>query len=224
MKDFICEVSGLKFLIKNSNDHVQKRLVKHNSIYEEYILKHLERYMPKNLVIIDAGAHIGTHSLFWAKYTQAKSIWAFEPQKDIFQILQKNIEINGFENIIHAFNIGLSDKDGKASISATVPNISALTQIKEDANGDIELKSLDTFDFKNEKIDFIKIDTERHEFLILKGGKDLIQKYRPRLLVETSYETDKEVVELIKSYNYKEVAMFPDEYIPFFYNRFFVPN
>ena len=60
--------------------------------------------------------------------------------------------------------------------------------------------------------------------LILKGGKNLINKDRPRILVETSYDTDKEVVDLIVSYNYKEVAMFPDEYVPFFYNRFFVPQ
>lgn len=224
MNEFVCIVRGFKFLIKNPEDHVQRRLVHDRDLYEEPILKDLNQYIPENPVIIDAGAHVGTHSLFWARYKNAKSIYAFEPQADIFDILKTNIELNNYQNIIHPFNIGLSNISGKARISATVQNISALTQIKEDETGDITVESIDNFDFNGEKIDFIKIDTERHEFKILQGAKNLIKKDKPVIFVETSYDTDEEVIDLMKSYNYHEIKMYRDEYMPIFFNRLFFPD
>ncbi len=220
----IREFAGIKFLITNPNDYVQKLMLSQNALYEEKILEHLCRYMPENLSIVDAGAHIGTHSLYWAKYAKAKNIWAFEPQKDVFETLKKNIELNGYSDVIHPCNMGLSKKPGKASIAFSLPNMSALTQIEQTEDGDIELESLDTFDFKGEKIDFIKIDTERHEILILKGAKKLIERDRPRVFVEISCATRGTVRDIMESYNYKEVAMFPDETVPFFENLFFVPR
>ena len=224
MSDNIISVSCLKFLIRNPEDHVQRRLVMNHDLYEEGILRDLNMYLPEHATMIDAGAHIGTHSLFWAKYAKAKSIYAFEPLKDIYELLKNNIEINDFEDVIHPVNMGLSEKPGKAVISATVPNITALTQLKDDKKGNIPLESIDHFNFNGEKIDFIKIDTERHELLILKGAKKTINKDKPIVFVETSYETDKEVIDLMTSYKYHEVRMYRDEYVPFFYNRLFFPD
>lgn len=218
----IYNISGLKFLIADPNDHVQSRLIRGGEIYEEKILRDLNQYIPANPVIIDAGAHVGTHSLFWAKYANAKSIYSFEPLPQIFKVLTKNIELNGYEDIIHPQNMGLSSKPGKGSIKATVPNITALTQIKQDEGGDITLGSIDTFDFNGEKIDFIKIDTERHEQLILQGAENLIKRDKPVMFIETSYDTDQEVIDIMTSYNYKEIKMYHDEYCPWFYNRLFV--
>ena len=48
---------------------------------------------------------------------------------------------------------------------------------------DVVTKKLDNFNFTN-KISFIKIDVEGHEIEVIEGGKLMIKKNKPVLLVE----------------------------------------
>ena len=63
---------------------------------------------------------------------------------------------------------------------------------------------LDSFDFK-EKIGFIKIDVEGHEFKVLEGSKKLLEKDKPVLLIEIDkYHSSKvkETFIYLKELNY----------------------
>jgi hypothetical protein len=49
---------------------------------------------------------------------------------------------------------------------------------------------------QDDRVAFINIDAEGHEFAVLRGGEGLIASHRPVLLVEIEYRHGSEVLEL----------------------------
>ena len=64
----------------------------------------------KSPIIFDVGAHIGSFTLYAKSIFPASSIYAFEPNKENFHLLEKNIKDNNFNNI-HIFNNAISNKN-----------------------------------------------------------------------------------------------------------------
>src|ERR1700730_11531990 len=51
-------------------------------------------------VVIDVGANIGTHTLPLARLVGASgTVYAYEPQRMIYEILRKNVEVNDLPNV-----------------------------------------------------------------------------------------------------------------------------
>lgn len=66
-------------------------------------------------VILDIGANIGNHSLFFCNEYKAKKVYCFEPMEKTFSILKKNIEINQLQEKVILNKFGLGNRDGRAS-------------------------------------------------------------------------------------------------------------
>ncbi len=79
-------------------------------MYQGPLHKHtIVEYLPRNPIIVEAGAHIGRDTVKLAKLWPAATIYAFEPVTDIYQQLIKNTY--GYSNI-HCHNIALSNHTG----------------------------------------------------------------------------------------------------------------
>jgi FkbM family methyltransferase len=170
-------------------DLIQDIIVNSHNFYEHDTLIKLREYIPKNAVILDIGANIGNHSVFWAA-EGAEKIHSFEPIKQTFGILCKNIEINGFNKIITPHNIGLGDKSSGGEIMRSLAVNIGGTQIRsiEESNQySLRIDRLDDMDLSLDKIDFIKIDVENFELKTLAGMKKTLEKYKPIVFIE-SYE------------------------------------
>ena len=80
----------------------------------------------------------------------------------------------------------------------------------------IKTKKLDDIELKNE-IGFIKIDVEGHEKNVIMGGKSLIYKNKPVMLVEIEKRhTNKPIIEtinFIKELNYECFYLLEDKLI-----------
>lgn len=175
-------------------DFVQRAVVNREDYFERDILDSLQRYIPSEAVILDIGANIGNHSLYFCKKCKAKRIIAFEPVKETYAILKRNIELNGLDGIITACNFGLSNENMSAEIKKyTMSNIGA-TSIEKKADGTLRVMRLDDYDFSQiQQIDFMKIDVEGHEILALEGAKETIKKYSPVIFIET-FDNNKDTV------------------------------
>ena len=67
----VVEHDGVKTAITGyRGDYITKRL-KLGRFYEIEMLTHLQKVIPQGSTIIDAGAFIGNHSLFFAKHCKA---------------------------------------------------------------------------------------------------------------------------------------------------------
>ena len=160
--------------------------------------------MKKNLVIVDAGANIGNHTIFFAKFLDAKRVYAFEPQKYVFEILSKNIKLNNLENKVKLYNIGLGEKRSKGSLIVVDENNLGGSKLNLNSEGEIEVMPLDDILFnKEDKVDLIKIDVEGMELDVLKGAKKILSEYHPDLYIEASTESQfLSISQYLSNYNY----------------------
>ena len=136
----------------------------------------LYQYVKDNPIrkIIDVGAWWGPWSLWW--HDKVESVEIFEPNKDILPKLENNL--GKFKNCkIH--HTALGDRQG--SVSMQCGDHSGTFHVT-DQNGDIEIKTLDSFYFDN--VDIIKIDAEGYELPVLEGAKETILRNRPWIQVE----------------------------------------
>lgn len=140
-------------------------------------LKIIQNFIKPQDVVFDVGANIGEWSQSVLQSISNCKIFTFEPIIFTFDILKKNVIGS---NILHN-NLALSDTAGVKTIRY-FPQASALTSfnyrpILEETNHlnpiilKINAETIDNFCKKNKlgKINFLKIDTEGHEFSVLKG-------------------------------------------------------
>ncbi len=204
--------NGIKFYVPHfPYDSIQKIIVFYNDFFEINILKSLDKYIPKNAVILDIGSNIGNHSVYWAA-RGAKSIHSFEPMLQTYNNLQKNIEINAMEKIIKPYNLGLGDTKVSGEVAKNLRNNIGATQIKEsEVSGPFSLKidRLDDIDLKEEKIDFVKIDVECFEPKTLAGSLETLKKYRPIVFIEVFKKNRRFVNRFFKELGYKKPKRFP---------------
>jgi FkbM family methyltransferase len=66
-------------------------------------------------VVIDIGAHVGLVSLSLAKTFPFITVYALEPERERFECLQRNIELNGVTNVI-ALNKAIAGTRGAATL------------------------------------------------------------------------------------------------------------
>lgn len=180
-------------------------------VWNRDILEILFNNIPNNKDILDIGAHIGTHSIPYAQFiNNNNTVYSFEPQKPIFDLLLKNMNINHITNM-RCFHNAMGHLDEKlVSLTNTVTDgISKNKPLDYNSSKKINyggiclgkdgntviMKTIDSFQFKN--VGFIKIDVEGSEKLVLYGAKNTIKKHRPYILFETKKELSKEMIEML---------------------------
>lgn len=147
----------------------------------------------KGGTFIDIGANIGVMSL--AGSTLFDRVISFEPTPSTYERLKNNIALSGVSNV-KAEKIALSEKNGTAvfyesTVHIGMNTLSQLPDIPQNKNEwraiSVETATLDEYVKKNGITDvrFIKIDVEQHEPEVLKGAAEVLEKYKPALLVET---------------------------------------
>ncbi len=143
--------------------------------YQEIFIDRIYEYISKseNPIIIDCGANMGLSVLFFAKQNPNATIIAFEPEEPIYEILKKNINNYKLENVtVHKKAVWhkettlefFTDKGMGGSITNVYTN-QVPTVIET-----IVLK-----DFLHQKIDFLKMDIEGAEYIVLKSCGSLLQ-------------------------------------------------
>lgn len=141
--------------------------------HHQGFLKTLEPFLKGN--VIDIGANIGTHSIFYA--ARASKLYCFEPNPLAFECLQHNLKDTSAE----LFNIALAKDYGTIDLISQNQNYgSAFTQ----PGDSIECRPLDFLLDTLTSCSFIKLDAEGDELSILQGGSSVIRKFRPVICIE----------------------------------------
>ncbi|MFA5024669.1 MAG: FkbM family methyltransferase [Patescibacteria group bacterium] len=182
----------------------------------------VSQFINEHSTVIDIGANIGIFSLFTHHLFPDSEIYAFEPTAKTFDILQKTIIENDLSKNIRLFNMALGDENKEAILMRPKGGIgignmivdSGLLIGREKAFVDSEKVPMTTLDKfiqeKNiKKVDFIKVDAEGYEKQIIKGAKEVIQKFSPVIacsayhLKDDEVEIPKLILSANKNYNYR---------------------
>ena len=194
-------------------DAIQNVIVNSDDYYEIDTLVDLKDYIPEKAVIMDIGANIGNHTVFFSNVCKAKKVYSFEPIQDTFAILEKNISINGLEGTVAAYNVAVGSKRGNAAVKSFDEKNIGGTALVENSGGEISVVALDDIGFE-EKIDFIKMDVEGFERQALKGGEKLFDADRPSVFVEIQKENYPWVTAFFERHGYYLKKAFPcDNYL-----------
>lgn len=192
IKNDIVRNGTLLFYVPNYPQEMHQRFaVENKEVFTELpSLKQMDKLIPDNAAVLDIGANIGNHTLYWLTTSpkRAKYVYAFEVIDETYEILKKNIALNGLQNKTTLFHFGLGAHNTSASISSMILNNMGATSIQEDKNGKFQIRKLDDVKL-NHKIDFVKIDVEGTEIDVIKGAKKFLAKDKPLIWVELWDET-----------------------------------
>lgn len=149
-----------------------------------------ERIQP-DFTCIDVGANIGVHTVLLSDMVARGDVFAFEPDRWAYHLLNLNLLLNSAENVL-AFENPISDREEVMPFHESVDSgFSAVEPTgRRDIRGriDREALTLDGFTERRDvEPDFVKIDVEGHEPAVLRGMRGLLsdKSRRPSyLLVE----------------------------------------
>jgi FkbM family methyltransferase len=203
--NFVYDDIGIDIVLDERHDYLMKWSIENKTFREENLLRFLKDYniITKESVVLDVGSYIGNHVIYFSKVIGAKKVIAFEPTLFSFNILEKNVEINTLKNV-EINNLAVLSKSGFAKCNIRRENNPAKNQWHE-CNEKLT-KSVSLSEFIKEKVDFIKIDVEGMELEVLSGGKELIKKYSPYLMVEVMKYNLQEFELLMKDLNYTRIG------------------
>ena len=172
----------------DSRDSLGASLVEH----EPKIRRLLKENIKQGDIVVDIGANIGYHTLLMAKLVGPKGkVYAFEPEKENFELLKKNIERNGYQNVV-LVNKGLGEKEGVLTLYLNPKNKaghSVFHQHSHWGRQEIEITTLDDFLPKNTKVDLIKMDIEGAEYAAIKGMRRVLSENNVKVISEFCEET-----------------------------------
>ena len=82
--------------------------------YEQDELDLLARLVGSGKTIVDIGANIGNHTLYFAKMMQAAKVVPFEPNPLAYEVLLAHVLVNGVSDVVDLSHIGQGLSDAQA--------------------------------------------------------------------------------------------------------------
>jgi FkbM family methyltransferase len=194
--------------------------------HEENIIEQF--HVKQGDIVLDVGAHIGKYTIISSKRVgPAGKVIAIEADPENFDILNRNIKLNGLSNVIalnyaaysRAAKIKLyvADEQSGSALYNTIttkrakPNQKFIEINANTLDNLLQLAGIGREGRAEEEVNWIKIDVEGAEFDVLKGATNILSKSKDiALLIEVHNLHDgtnlyRPIIEFLSRYNFKIV-------------------
>ncbi len=171
-------------LVKNLTKSIKKKYnLNFVNVYSKFYCESLREVYDEKIysffkikeedIVYDVGASAGEYAILCAK--KGAECLAFELRKEAYELMNKNIKLNNFQNKIKTYLGRIDDKN-----------------------------TINEYARKTKKIPtLIKIDVEGDELKVLNGAKKVLKKHNPRLILEThSKELEKNCLDFLFKLKY----------------------
>ena len=206
------------YLTYNKNDvYIGKSIEKYGE-FSEFEVGLFRQICRDRDIAIEVGANIGSHTLPIAQMVGPQGrVYAFEPQRIVFQTLCANMAINSITNV-ECFQVAASSEDGFILIPDIRYDLEGNyggVSVKQFKQG-VKVPQVRLDDFLDiPRLRLLKIDVEGMEAAVIEGSKKIIEKFKPILYVENDRkEKSQELIELIRSLGYRLYWHLPPMYNP----------
>jgi FkbM family methyltransferase len=222
-EDRVCDVvfSGLKgeYLF----EHVRREMAFHQNDLLQFVSFVMNGPIPG--LMIDVGANIGNHTLFFVKVLAADVI-CVEPNPIALNLLKSNLALNGITSRVKIVEAAGSDERGSAQLHvASLLNLGAAKVVQGDGRGinGIVMMPLDDILARTSlagKVSLIKVAVEGFENRVMRGALQIIRNERPILVVE-AVTTDalQEIEQTLRPFRYARTGPFCETTYVFGPNR-----
>jgi FkbM family methyltransferase len=152
----------------------------------------LERFLQPGMVFVDGGANTGVFTFVAARLVgPLGQVLSFEPGAGCFQALRRSLELNQLKNIC-LNNSALSDHTGTARLYHLLGQENAFSLAAAE-NVDFDEVPIATLDdvvrmHQLTHVDFIKLDVEGAEELVLRGAREVLDRWQPVVLFEVNID------------------------------------
>lgn len=185
----------------------------------EYVY-HLPALVKEGDTAIDIGANLGYYTIPLSRLVGPKgSVFAIEPVPAIYAIMEESILECGN---VHPFNYALGEDNREVEIAndsiasdgyfGTGRNF--VDDSRRAAKGAMRFRARmrrgSELFAPLKRIDFIKCDIEGYEPIVLREMMPLIERHRPTLLVESTGENRREVIEMLTQKGYETFTLGKD--------------
>lgn len=136
--------------------------------------------LTSNETFLDIGACVGevTKEFIERVNNQFRKIYVFEPQKDNYLKLSQELGNLDNDDKVIIENVGVYSENGRVNFIENGKG----SKISNEGTDTIKVIKLDDF-LIDEPVTFIKMDIEGSEIEALKGAKNIITKYKPKLAI-----------------------------------------
>jgi len=182
------------YMLLTPSEHIQQQLFWYG-YYEKTLGDLVKKILQPGDVFLDIGANIGYFSLLAANKEPTSKIISFEPVENLFQKLEKNISINNIRNIT-GLQVAIGEINEEKELFISAPDNLGMSSFQQPENYSgrkekIRVINIDHW-FKTarlSRVDLIKLDIEGSELAALKGMREVLQNFKPMVIVEINPET-----------------------------------
>jgi FkbM family methyltransferase len=136
-----------------------------------------ERMISPGDVVFDCGSHQGMTTVLFSKWVgESGKVVAFEALPENYEVLKRNLELNGATNV-EAVHAAVGSEKGTATLDVR-PNANVSTG---DFGMTVPMICLD--EYADRRPNLLKIDVEGYEAELLKGARKIMAT-RPKVILE----------------------------------------
>lgn len=167
-------------------DHIGRIIATSGRFYEQDLLENAyHRLRGRPGLVVDAGAHIGNHTL-WFSQVCHRHVIAVEPNPASAEQLRAHVRLNGAHADIYRLALG---EDGHGRLIEGPDGNTGMTRVAPDPEGAVSVVGLDALmvaadPLGTERIALVKIDVEGAAEAVIAGGAVRIGADRPLVYAE----------------------------------------
>jgi FkbM family methyltransferase len=173
-------------MLYNINDFYIGRSFDLYGEHAEQDMEILRQIVREGDVVLDLGANIGGHTLFFARQVGSKgAVLAFEPQRLIYYTLCANVALNSLTNV-WCFQQAVGAAAGTINVPLLDPsrpiNFGGVELGRWPEGERVSVITIDSLDLP--RCNLMKVDVEGMEKDVLRGALGLLDRCKPMLYVE----------------------------------------
>ena len=143
----------------------------HGRWYEEAFLEHI-RSLDLAGSYVDVGAHLGTHTLWFAMLCRSTIVHAIEPVARYADVVDRNVAANHLDGQVRVHRVGVSDRAGHQSNYLSREHQVGFVSNPEPVKESFDAVRLD--ELIPRPVALLKLDIEGMELLALRGAERLL--------------------------------------------------
>ncbi len=199
------EVEGFRLYVHKGGDLLSDSLLITKE-YEPIETKVIKDLVSEGDVVVDAGANIGYYTILLSRAVgPGGKVYAFEPGKECFNLLKRNVKENNCKNVV-LVNKALSDEEGEIKFYINEKDKASSSMLEETKHLGTEVTVGGTTRDKEvvEAVDFMKMDIEGAELDCLIGATELLKTCKRMVLeVPEGRRDEEDIKQLLIESRYK---------------------